>query len=44
VTRRVFVVVGLHLHDSPADAVDEKRHADEARRDLVNASREKITR
>src|SRR5258708_5064251 len=38
----VFVVVRLHLHDRPADTVDEKRCADQLARDVVHVTREEV--
>src|SRR5258708_17259608 len=38
----VFVVVRLHLHDRPADTVDEKRCALQLARDVVHVTREEV--
>jgi hypothetical protein len=39
---RVVGVVGLHLDDPAADAVDEERDADQVGRDLVDAAGEEV--
>jgi hypothetical protein len=38
----VLVVVRLHFDDRAPDAVDEERHADQVRGDLVNGAREEV--
>jgi hypothetical protein len=42
--RRVTDGIGLHLDDSAADPIDEQRHADELRCDLVDAACEEVDR
>jgi hypothetical protein len=39
--RRLGMVIGLELDDHAADAVEQKRCADEVGRDLMHAAREK---